>query len=149
MTGVPKPETEGERPKDISTKLERIAKLAKQSPQMAFTSLAHYIDIDWLKEAYRRTRKSGAPGIDGQTRQVLENIKAVVEFSGGAMSNIVKTTVYLTSLLDFDMMNEVYAEYFPFRSPARSTVEVAALPKDSLVEIDAIVLLSERQETSM
>lgn len=52
---------------NISTKLERIAKLAKQNPQMAFTSLAHHIDIDWLKEAYRRTRKSGAPGIDGQT----------------------------------------------------------------------------------
>ena len=67
MTGTPRPETKGKGPSDISTKLERIAQLAKQSPQMAFTSLAHHIDIDWLREAYRRTRKSGAPGIDGQT----------------------------------------------------------------------------------
>ena len=52
---------------NVSTKLERIAKLAKEAPQMAFTSLSHYIDIDWLREAYRRTRKDGALGIDGQT----------------------------------------------------------------------------------
>lgn len=52
---------------NVSTKLERIAKLAKESPQMAFTSLSHYIDIDWLREAYRRTRKDGALGVDGQT----------------------------------------------------------------------------------
>ena len=50
----------------ISPRLERIAKLAKQSPKMTFTTLAHHIDIDWLREAYRRTRKSGAPGVDGQ-----------------------------------------------------------------------------------
>jgi RNA-directed DNA polymerase len=53
----------------ISPKLERIAKLAKQAPAMAFTSLAHHIDIDWLREAYRRTRKDGAPGVDGQTAE--------------------------------------------------------------------------------
>ena len=53
----------------ISTKLERIAKLAKEIPGMAFTTLAHHIDIDWLKEAYRRTRKDGATGVDGQTAE--------------------------------------------------------------------------------
>src|SRR5210317_1049432 len=52
---------------DVSTKQERIAGLAKQSPQMAFTSLAYLMDIDWLKEAYRRTRKDGAVGVDGVT----------------------------------------------------------------------------------
>ena len=52
---------------NISTKLERIAKLAKQAPEMAFRSLAHYIDMEWLREAYRRTRKSGASGVDGQS----------------------------------------------------------------------------------
>ena len=51
----------------VSTKQERIAELAKQSPQMAFTSLAYLMDIDWLKEAYRRTRKDGAVGVDGET----------------------------------------------------------------------------------
>ena len=53
----------------ISPRLERIAKMAKQSPKMAFTTLAHHIDIDWLREAHRRTRKSGAPGVDGQSSE--------------------------------------------------------------------------------
>ena len=60
-------ETSGSLP--ISTKLERIAKLARDAPEMAFTTLAHYIDIDWLREAYQRTRKSGATGVDGQTAE--------------------------------------------------------------------------------
>ena len=51
----------------ISTKLQQIAGLARQAPAMAFTTLAHHIDIDWLKEAYRLTRKDGATGVDGQT----------------------------------------------------------------------------------
>src|SRR5580704_16133041 len=51
----------------ISPKIERIAALAKQSPQMSFTTLAHHVDIDWLREAYRRTRKDGAAGVDAQT----------------------------------------------------------------------------------
>ena len=62
MAGTPTPET-------ISTKIERIAKLAKQMPGVALRTLAHHIDIDWLKEAYRRTRKDGATGVDGQTAQ--------------------------------------------------------------------------------
>ena len=68
----------------ISTKLERIAKLAREAPGMAFTTLAHHIDIDWLKEAYRRTRKDGATGVDGQTAEEyavnLEgNLEALLE----------------------------------------------------------------------
>jgi group II intron reverse transcriptase/maturase len=60
----------------ISTKLERIATLAKEGPQMAFTTLAHYIDLEWLAEAYRRTRKGGATGVDGQTaREYAENLE--------------------------------------------------------------------------
>jgi RNA-directed DNA polymerase len=54
------------KPVDVSTKQRRIARLARQSPEMAFTSLAYYIDIDWLLEAYARTRKDGAVGVDGQ-----------------------------------------------------------------------------------
>ena len=54
-------------PVDVSTKQQRIAELARQSPEMGFTSLAYFIDIDWLREAYRRTRKDGAVGVDGQS----------------------------------------------------------------------------------
>lgn len=55
------------KPVDVSTKQQRIAQLARQSPEMAFTSLAYFIDLDWLKEAYARTRKDGAVGVDGQS----------------------------------------------------------------------------------
>ena len=56
----------------VSTKLQRIAKLSREAPDMAFTSLSHHIDIEWLREAYRRTRKDGAPGVDGQTAAEYE-----------------------------------------------------------------------------
>jgi retron-type reverse transcriptase len=64
--------TETSRSKIISTKLDRIATLAKQMPEKAMTSLSHHIDLDWLHEAYARTRKSGATGIDGQTAAEYE-----------------------------------------------------------------------------
>jgi RNA-directed DNA polymerase len=68
----------------ISTKLERIAKLAREAPTMAFTTLAHHIDIDWLREAYRRTRKDGAPGVDGQSAEqyaanLEDNLRSLLE----------------------------------------------------------------------
>ena len=69
---------------DVFTKQRRIAELAKQSPAMAFTSLAYLLDVDWLREAYRRIRKSGAPGVDGQTssdyeRNLEENLQSLVD----------------------------------------------------------------------
>ncbi len=73
-----------------------------------------------------------------QTRQVLENLKAVLQAAGTDLNHVVKTTVFLKNMDDFAAMNEVYAEYFPEHSPARSAVEVARLPKDVLVEIECI-----------
>ncbi|MBI2001274.1 MAG: RidA family protein [candidate division NC10 bacterium] len=77
-------------------------------------------------------------GIGAQTRQVLENLRVVLEAAGTSMSRVVKTTVYMTNLGDFQMMNEMYAEYFPQDRPVRSTVGVASLPRGALVEIDVI-----------
>jgi len=78
-------------------------------------------------------------GITAQTRQSLSNVKAILEKAGLTMDNVVKTTVFLQSMGDFAAMNAVYAEFFPSGSyPARSAVEVAALPKGALVEIEAI-----------
>jgi len=85
--------------------------------------------------------KTGAmveAGIGAQTRQVLENLRGVLEAAGSSMSRIVKATVYMTNLADFQKMNEVYAEYFPQDKPVRSTVGVASLPRGALVEIDVI-----------
>ena len=77
-----------------------------------------------------------------QTTQVLANLKGVVEAAGASLDNIVKTTVFLKNLDDFVAMNKVYADTFGSHTPARSTVQVAKLPRDVLVEIEAIVSLS-------
>jgi len=75
-----------------------------------------------------------------QTRRVMDNLKAVVEAGGYTMGDIVKTTIYLTDLANFTEVNNAYKEYFAGDYPARATVQVAALPKGALVEIDAIAV---------
>ncbi len=81
-------------------------------------------------------------GVEAQTRQSLANLKAVLEAAGSGMDKVVKTTVFLKDMNDFAAMNAVYAEYFGEGSyPARSAIEVARLPKDGLVEIEAIAAL--------
>ena len=77
-----------------------------------------------------------------QTTQVLANLKAVIEAGGSSLDKVVKTTVFLKNLDDFVAMNKVYAETFGTHTPARSTVQVAKLPRDVLVEIEAIVSLA-------
>ncbi|MBC8263610.1 MAG: RidA family protein [Anaerolineales bacterium] len=77
-------------------------------------------------------------GIEEQTRQVLRNIAAVLEAAGSSLDKVVKTTVFLKNMGDFRAMNEVYGEFFANEPPARSTVEVARLPLEALVEIDTI-----------
>lgn len=79
-------------------------------------------------------------GIAVQTRQVMENLKAVLEAAGSSFDRVVKTTVFLKNIGDFAAMNEVYAEYLGKAKPARSTVAVADLPRGALVEIDLIAL---------
>ena len=79
-------------------------------------------------------------GIAGQTRQSLENVKAVLAADGCTLEDVIKTTVFLKDMNDFAAMNEVYATFFPTNPPARSAVEVARLPKDAMVEIEAIAV---------
>ncbi len=76
-------------------------------------------------------------GVAEQTKQVLNNLKAVIEAAGADLSSTVKTTVYLTKPEDYVPMNDIYAEYFSSEPPARVTVFVKSLPKNALVEIDA------------
>ena len=78
--------------------------------------------------------------VSAQTDRVLKNLTAVLHQAGSSTSNVVKTTVFLKSMGDFAAMNEIYGKYFTANPPARSTVEVARLPKDVLVEIDVIAL---------
>jgi 2-iminobutanoate/2-iminopropanoate deaminase len=81
-------------------------------------------------------------GVEAQTRQVLTNLKHVLESADSGLNFIVKTTVFLQSMNDFAAMNAVYQEFFPENPPARSTVAVAALPKGALVEIECVALLN-------
>lgn len=77
-------------------------------------------------------------GIEAQTRQSLENIKAILTAAGVTLENVVKTTVFLKNMDDFAAMNAVYAQYFTQNCPARACVQVAKLPKDAMVEIEVI-----------
>ncbi|AFM00332.1 MULTISPECIES: RidA family protein [Desulfitobacterium] len=75
------------------------------------------------------------------TKQSLENIKNILESAGSSMDKIVKTLIFLRDMNDFAAMNEVYGSYFPSNPPARSAVQVARLPKDAIIEIEAIALV--------
>lgn len=77
-------------------------------------------------------------GITEQTERVLQNLAAILEAAGASLQSVIKTTVFLKDMSDFAAMNEVYARHFGAHKPARSTVEVARLPKDVKVEIEAI-----------
>ena len=78
--------------------------------------------------------------VAAQTDRVLKNLSAILKAAGTSLANVVRSTVFLKNMSDFAAMNEVYGKYFTAAPPARSTVEVARLPKDVLVEIDVIAL---------
>lgn len=77
----------------------------------------------------------------GQTKQVMENIQAVLNSQGLMMSDVVKATIFMTDLADFGRVNEMYGSYFPSEPPARSTIQVAALPRGAKIEIEAVAAL--------
>lgn len=84
------------------------------------------------------TKQLAGADIESQTRQAMENLKAILEAAGSCLSHVVKTTVFVVDLGEFARMNAVYAGYFSEQPPARSTVQVAALPMGGRVEIEAV-----------
>ena len=80
-------------------------------------------------------------GIEKQTAQVLDNLKAIAEAAGSSLDNVVKCTVYIRNMDDFNVMNDIYATYFKNMAPARACVEVSKMAKNALVEIDAIAIV--------
>jgi 2-iminobutanoate/2-iminopropanoate deaminase len=82
-------------------------------------------------------------GVEAQARQALRNLSAVLEAAGTDLSSVVKTTVFLKDIADFALVNGIYAEFFTQDFPARSAIQVAALPKGGLVEIEAIAAASQ------
>ena len=85
------------------------------------------------------TQEMVTGGIEAETRQVLENLQAVVQAAGLTLQHVVKTTVYLADFADYPTVNAIYAEFFKGDAPARAAVAVKTLPKNARVEIDAIV----------
>ena len=89
-----------------------------------------------------KTNQISSSGITEQTRQVLSNLKVVLEGAGSSFEKVIKCTVFLKDMNDFAAMNAVYAEFFEAKTaPARSTVQVSRLPKDVLIEIEAVATL--------
>ena len=109
-------------------------KLTMDSHQMLYTSGQVAIDP--------KTGNFITGGIKEQSKQVMENLVALLNEAGSDLSKVIKTTVFIKDMNDFAAMNEVYAEYFGESKPARSTVEVARLPKDALVEIEVIAYIN-------
>ncbi len=89
-----------------------------------------------------QTGELSTGGIEDQTRQVLNNVSAVLEAAGTSLDNVVKATVFLQDMNDFAAMNKVYAEFFKTPFPARAAVQVARLPRDVKVEIEVIAILN-------
>jgi 2-iminobutanoate/2-iminopropanoate deaminase len=86
------------------------------------------------------TKEFVGPDIESQTRQALENLKAVLEAGGSCLEHVIKTTVFLQDIGEFSRMNGIYAGFFPQNPPARSAVQVAALPLGGRVEVEAVAL---------
>ena len=89
-----------------------------------------------------KTNEINHGSVSDQTRIVLNNLKSIMEGAGTSLNNVIKVTVYLKNMGDFPAMNTVYGEYFQAENaPARSTIEVARLPKDALIEIEAVATI--------
>ena len=82
-----------------------------------------------------------AGGLEAETRQALDNMKAILEAAGTSLANVVKTTVFLRDINDFNKMNAIYGPYFPENPPARSAIQVAALPRGAAIEIECVALV--------
>lgn len=82
--------------------------------------------------------------IEAQTRQVMQNLSQVLEAAGSSLADIIKTTIFVTDLADFATINTVYGSFFQSNPPARSTVQVAALPLGARVEIEAVAVISQQ-----
>ncbi len=110
-------------------------------PYSQAVKVGNYIHTSGQIPIDPRTKEIVSGGIRQQTEQVLENLRLVLKAAGATLDNVVKTTVYLKDMADFPSFNDIYARFFTKTLPARSTVEVAALPRGALLEIEAIAVI--------
>ena len=129
----------------MSCKCRKIVSVSKDGPKAigpySLGIISH--DLIFTSGQAGLSPKSGElvpGGIEAETRQTIENLKTILEAAGSSLEKVIKTTVYLKNMGDFAAMNAVYAEYFGEESPARTTIQAAALPKNAMVEIEAIAV---------
>ncbi len=109
-------------------------------PYSAAIKAGHFIYCSGQTGLNPATNELVEGGLEAQTRQVLTNLKHVLEAAGSDLSHVVKTTVFLKDMADFQKMNAIYGEFFNENFPARSTIQVAGLPKNGLVEIELVAI---------
>ena len=112
-------------------------------PYNAGIRAGHLIFVSGQAGIDPATGKLVEGGVEAQTRRTMTNIQNILKAAGIPMERVVKTSVFLTDMNEFAKMNAIYAEFFPNNPPARTTVQVSALPKNAVVEIDAIALADE------
>lgn len=109
-------------------------------PYSAAVKVGHFIYCSGQTGLNPATNELVEGGLEAQTRQVLTNLKNVLEAAGSDLSYVVKTTVFLKDMADFQKMNAIYGEFFTENFPARSTIQVAGLPKNGMVEIELVAI---------
>jgi reactive intermediate/imine deaminase len=119
---------------------DKVAKVPG-APYSAGTKAGNLVFVSGMLALNAKGELVGPRDITAQTRQTLDNVKAIVEAAGGKMTDIAKTTVYITDMANFAAMNEVYKTYFPSEPPARATVKADLVKPDFLVEIDAFAVI--------
>ncbi|NMB53155.1 MAG: RidA family protein [Leptolinea sp.] len=107
-------------------------------PYSAAIKVGHFIYCSGQTGLNPATNELVEGGLEAQTHQVLTNLKNVLEAAGTDMAHVIKTTVFLRDMADFQKMNAIYGEYFTDNCPARSTIQVAGLPKNGMVEIELV-----------
>ncbi len=110
-------------------------------PYSAFRIAGDFLYISGQLGINPETQNIDSDTVEGQAKQALENMKAILENNGYSMKNVVKTTVFLDKISDFVAVNNIYAGYFEEPYPTRSAFEVAKLPKEALVEIEAVAYI--------
>ncbi len=126
-------------PKSIVTS-QKVATV-RGAPYSSGTKAGNLVFVAGMLALDGNGQMVGRGDVAAQTRQVLDNVKAIVEAAGGRMSDVVKTTVYITNMANFAAMNEVYKSYFASEPPARATVRADLVNNDFLVEIEAIAVI--------
>ncbi len=129
----------------MSCKCKQIVTLSKDGPKTIGPYSLGIISRDLIVTSGQAglSAQSGElvpGGIEAETRQTIENLNTILTAAGSSLDKVIKTTVYLKNISDFAAMNAVYAEYFGKESPARTTIQAGALPKNAMVEIEAVAV---------